>query len=268
MRVDEHAHLVDRAEAARVALALRVAPREETVAAEHDSVAPGMLLDRAAQHERELESGALPREPDDAAAEFPIELVELLTSVPARRQRDGPVRVEVIDVRERKKRMQRRIDRRRHAVLTEGTERVQADHLVLVRFAAIAADQPLELVEIQEREAARADGAQVAAAPLHGQHARGLAGQRVGQIELRTRIAAAKVRDPKVGPEQVRAIAQEFERCCVERGRVTIAPQVPKKREGDIRHTSTPRTRGNGGTAHPRSRLRAARSARPETIDR
>ena len=62
--------------------------------------------------------------------------------------------MQVIDVRKRQERVQRRVDRRRDAVLAEGAQRIEADHLVFERFAAIALDQRLELVEIQHGEPA------------------------------------------------------------------------------------------------------------------
>ena len=89
------------------------------MAAEDDAVAAGIVLDGAPQHQRQLEPGPLPGHPDDPAAVLLVELAELLLAVGARRQRDRPVRMQVIDVVEGQKRVQRRIDRRRDAVLAE-----------------------------------------------------------------------------------------------------------------------------------------------------
>ena len=83
--------------------------------------------------------------------------------------------MEVIDVIERQKRMQRRIDRRGDAVVAERTQRVVPDHLILVRLAAVAIDELLELVEVQQRESRRAHRPQIAAAALDREHARRLA---------------------------------------------------------------------------------------------
>jgi hypothetical protein len=58
----ELAHLIDGLDAAEIRLLLRLAPREQTVSAEHDAVAPGRRLDSLPQHQRELESGPLPRQ--------------------------------------------------------------------------------------------------------------------------------------------------------------------------------------------------------------
>src|SRR5439155_1407280 len=99
-------------EAVLIAVALRLAPGEETVAREHDAVASGIVVEGAPQHQRELESGTLPRHPYDAAAEPRVEFVELAPAVRAGGEGDGPVRMEVVDVRERKEGVQWRVDRR------------------------------------------------------------------------------------------------------------------------------------------------------------
>ena len=57
--------------------------------------------------------------------------------------------MQVIDVIERQKRVQRRVDRRRDAVVAEGAERVVPDHLVFVGFAAVPIDERLELVHVR-----------------------------------------------------------------------------------------------------------------------
>src|SRR5262245_33175425 len=65
MILDEFPHLVDRLDAAEIALALRLSPREEPVPAKDDPVAARLRFDRLPQHQRQLESGTLPRHPDD-----------------------------------------------------------------------------------------------------------------------------------------------------------------------------------------------------------
>ena len=182
--LDELAHLVDRPDAVRVAVALRVAPGEQPVAAEEDPVASRVLLDRAANHQRQLEARPLPRHPDDAPAVARVELLEFPRAVRARRERDRPVGMQMIDVRKRQERVQRRVDRRRHAVVAERAQRIEADHLVFVRFTAIARHEVLQLVEVKQRKSAARDRSQVAAAPLDGHHAGRLPGQRIGQIEF------------------------------------------------------------------------------------
>src|SRR5215831_9101807 len=111
MLLDEFPHLIDRPDAVHVALALGVAPRKQAVTAEDDAVAAGTGLDRLAEHQCQLESGTLPRYPGDPASVPAVELLEFLRAVRAGRERDRPVRMQVIHVRERQKRVQRRIDR-------------------------------------------------------------------------------------------------------------------------------------------------------------
>ena len=75
--LDELAHLIDGGDAAHVALALRHAPGEEPVPAEDDAVAAGLLVHGALEHQRQLETGALPRDPRDIAAVLAVELLSL-----------------------------------------------------------------------------------------------------------------------------------------------------------------------------------------------
>ena len=215
------------------------------MAAEDDAVAAGIVLDRLAQHQRQLEAGPLPGHPDDLAAVLLVELLEPGLAVGARRQRDRPVGMQVIDVVERQERVERRVDRGRDAVLAEREQRVEAHHLVLERLAAVARDQALELVEIEHGEAGGADRSQIAAAALHRHHARRRAGQRIGQIELRAGVAAAEVGDAQIGAEQVRSVAQQLERLRFEPRRLALVPEILQEGGfdgGRIRHRSTPDT--------------------------
>ena len=86
------------------------------------------------------------------AAEARVELGETLVAIGAGGQRDRPIRMQMIDVIEWQKRVQRRVDRRGDAVVTKRAERIARHHLVFVRLAAIAANQRLELVEIEQRK--------------------------------------------------------------------------------------------------------------------
>ena len=105
------------------------------------------------------------------------------------------------------------------------TQRVVADHLVLVRFAAVAADEIVQLVHVEHREA-DVPIDEIAAAALHRHHPARLAGQRIGQVELRARVAAAEVRDAQVGTEQVRSVSQKLERFGFERGGFARVPEI------------------------------------------
>ena len=268
--LDEIAHLVDGADAAHVAVALRLAPGEQPVAAEDQAVAAGCPFDGALQHQRELESRPLPRDPDDLAAVGPVELLHLPLAVGAGSKGDRPVRMQMIDVRKRQEGVEGSVDRCRDAVLAERAERIHRDHLVLERLAAVSRDQAVQLVEIQDREAGRGDRTQIAAASLHRHDALRLAGERIGQVELRTGIAAAEIRDPKIRPEQVRTIPQQFERVRFELRRFLLVPEILQvlRFHPGLRHKSSPRIREIVRSEYPSDRRRRARSARPETIAR
>ena len=209
MLIDELSHLIDRANAVQVALTLRGAPGKQPVAAENQSVCARVVPDRRFDERRQLETGPLPRHPDDAPAESAIELLELLPAVGRCGERDGPVGMQVIDVRRGKKRMQRRVDRGGDAVVAERSGRIVIDHLVFESFAAIAGFQLLQLVEVEEREPCVGNRAEIAAAAFHGKHANQRTCKRIGHVDLRARIAAAEVRDAQVRAEQIRTIAKE-----------------------------------------------------------
>src|SRR5437763_1286413 len=107
---NELAHLIDGADAVQVALALRVAPSEQAMAAQKHSVASRVVLHDLLELQGQLKAGPLPRKPLYFASELPIEFLELLFSVRACRYRDRPIRVKVVHVVKRKKRMQRSIN--------------------------------------------------------------------------------------------------------------------------------------------------------------
>src|SRR5207249_1221464 len=199
---DELPQAVDDREAAPVALARGLAPGEKAMAAEHDPVAAEVTIDRLAQHQGQLETGALPRDPDQAMSEAPVELLGLGAAVTARGQRNRPIRVEVVDVRKGEKGVQRGVDRGGHPVRSEGGERVVTGHLVLERLAAVEVAKPQQAVHTEESEAVPGDAAQVAAAPLDRKHLDGPCGERVCYLELAARVPAAEIGDAQIGAEE------------------------------------------------------------------
>src|SRR5271155_3606589 len=103
--------------------------------------------------------------------------------------------MKMIDVREWKEGVQRRVDGRGYAVFAERGKRIVADHLVFVRFAAIDSFELLQAVEIQQGKAGILDRAEIAAAAFYGEDAHRLPGERIGKVDLRAGIAAAEIRD-------------------------------------------------------------------------
>ncbi len=80
--------------------------------------------------------------------------------------------------------MQRSIDGSGDPILTECAERIIPDHLIFEFLAAIAGDELLQLIHIENRETGSCDGTQIPAASFDGQDARRVPDERVGQIEL------------------------------------------------------------------------------------
>src|SRR3954462_12144978 len=117
MPKDEFAHLVDRVNAVQIAIALCHAPCEETMTAKDQPFGACVVLHRPLDEQCQFKSRTLPRHPDDLAPKFFVELFQLALSIRARSERNCPVRMQVIDMRKRKKCVQRSIDRRSHAIL-------------------------------------------------------------------------------------------------------------------------------------------------------
>ena len=122
--------------------------------------------------------------------------------------------------------MQRRINRGGDAILAKRAEWIKRDHLVFERLAAIARNQAVQLVHVEDREAAVGDRPQISTAALHRHDPLRLPGQRIGQIEFRAGVSAAEIRDAQVGAEQVRAIAQQIERPRFELGCLGVVPEI------------------------------------------
>src|SRR5690348_11495092 len=105
MLVNKLAHLINGSNAVQIALALRVTPGKEAMAAEQNTITSGGLFDGLFQLERQFKTGTLPGKPHDVTAVSAIEFFELLLSVRARCDRDGPVWMQVIHMRKRNKRV-------------------------------------------------------------------------------------------------------------------------------------------------------------------
>src|SRR3954462_6030850 len=93
---DKVAHLVDGTNAIEIAVALRVAPGEQAMAAKNQSFCAGILLYRPLQHESKFKPRPLPWKPCDLSSELPVELIELLFAVSAGGKRDRPIGMQVV----------------------------------------------------------------------------------------------------------------------------------------------------------------------------
>ena len=192
---DELAHLIDGPDAVDVTLALGVSPREQPVAAENQTVGARMIRNCLLDQQRQLESRPLPRHPDDASAVVSIEFFQLAVAVGAGSQRNGPVRMKVIDMRKGQKRMERCIDRRGNGVMAERRQRVIGHQLVFVRLASILLFKRLDAIQVEQREAGVGNRPEVAAAPFNREHTNRLARERIGQLDFRAGVAAAEIGD-------------------------------------------------------------------------
>ena len=189
---DELAQLVDDRHGRKVAFALRVAPREQPVSAEHDAVAAGRILDNLAQHHAQLEARPLPRQPRQLVAELRVELLHLLLAVRRRGQSDAPIRVQVVDVRKGQKAVQRRIDRRRDGVAAERGERVHLHHFIFELDALVRLLEREQLVHVERREARALNRSQVSTRALDPEHLRRLARKRVHHVDLGAGVAGRR----------------------------------------------------------------------------
>ena len=223
---DKLPELVDEGDGVEVTLPLAFAPGKEAVSAEHDAVRARMRLDCRAQHHGQLEAGPLPGNPDQVVPEAPVEFLHALDPVGGGRERDAPVGVQVVHVREGKKAVQRRVNRGCDRVRAERAQRVVARHFVFVLGAAITAFEPPQLLQIQRGEAAALDAAEVAAAALHPENGLLAAVHGIWLDDLGAGVAAAEVGNTEVAPQQVRAIAEKIG--LIETASRAVVPEVPE----------------------------------------
>src|ERR1700677_2832347 len=117
---NELAHVVNGVNAVQIALALRLSPGKQAMAAKNQAFRSGIVPDCFFKHKRQFKSGTLPGKPYDFAVKFLVERFQLSLSIGARRQGDGPVRVQMVHMVKGKKSMQRSIDGCCHAILAKG----------------------------------------------------------------------------------------------------------------------------------------------------
>ena len=269
---DELAHLIDGRDAAQVALALRVAPREQAVAAEDDAVAARIARrprGAASAPARSRAAATAPRR--SGGRSCALNSSSFVRAVRARRERDRPVGMQVIDVVERQKRVQRRVDRRGDAVLAERAQRIvrRPSRLRALRRDS-ARSAPRACPGRARQTRLRVIDRRSPPLPLTASTRVGSPGQRIGQLELRAGVAAAEIGDAQVGAEQVRAIAQQFERVSVEcaasrhpTGSAEISCRGQRSGTSELQILAE-----TLDSARPSDRRSTARSVRPGTTDR
>ncbi len=202
---DERLGAADHVEAATLALLARVAPRGQSVAAEHAADRLRVRRLQLGHVEAELEAGPAPVDPQHLVAEA---LPGQLRAVDGRRQRDDRVGVQVVDVLAADERVHGRVDAGRRAAAAEQAVVEQRHHLVLVLDAAVDADEALDAAQVERREARLGERAEVAAGSLDVHHARGVAGGGIERVDLGGGVAARVVGVPAVAAEPVAAVEQ------------------------------------------------------------
>src|SRR5580704_18665112 len=106
MTLDKLAELVDDRYRVVVTFALRATPCKQAVAAQHHTVAPRRLLDDLLQHHAKLKAGPLPGQPRQLEVKLFIELFHLDLPVGRSRQRDPPVRMQMVNMCKRQEAVQ------------------------------------------------------------------------------------------------------------------------------------------------------------------
>src|SRR5271155_1740895 len=156
-----------------------------------------------------------------------VELVHLDLPVRRGRQRDPPIRMQMVNMWKRQKSMQRRIDRSSHRIVPKRTQRIHIHHLVFQIDAAIRLLERQQLIHIQRRKTCALDAPQIAPAPLHPQNLLRLSIQRIDLLQLRAGISPAKVCDPQVRTQQIRPVPQQLR--CIQLRRNRLIPTIFEK---------------------------------------
>ena len=146
--LDELTEVIDDGDRVRIAFMLRIPPGEEPVSAEHDPIAASILVYGFSQHHRQLKTRTLPWQPNQFVSKIPIEFLHLVAAVRRRGQSDSPVRVEMIDMLEWKKTVERSVNGGRNSVVAERTKRIHLNHLVLEVSAPVSLRKSAQLLEV------------------------------------------------------------------------------------------------------------------------
>jgi len=118
--------------------------------------------------------------------------------------------MKMIDVREGKKAVERRVNGGGYGIVAEGGDGVHGDHVVFVIDTFIAALEREELFLIESGEAGALDAAEIAAGALDPEDLNGLAGEGIGLSDFGAGVAAGKVSEAQVGAEEIGAVAEEL----------------------------------------------------------
>ncbi len=173
-----------------------IAPGGDPVAAQHHADGLRVVaLDRG-DVQAQLEPRPPPRHPDHSVAKT---VGHQLLAIGRGGQRDAGVGVQVVYMCGVDQAVHRGVDRGRGTALSVQAEVESGDHLVLARDARITADQRVQPIQPQDREARFGESAQVTAGTLHPHQVHRAAGDRVDRARLRRRVATGEVGVARVG---------------------------------------------------------------------
>src|SRR3981189_2742766 len=109
--------------------------------------------------------------------------------------------MQMVNMLERKKRMQGSVNRGRNSVVAESAQRVHLHHLIFGIHAPIASDQRVQLFHVKSGKALSLDAADVAAAPLDPHDTLFRTVERISIGDLRTGVSPPKVGDAKIAAQ-------------------------------------------------------------------
>ncbi len=165
---------------------------------EQDGSNRRMLGDRDGDVFREREPRTLPRNPERFVTEHAL---RELSPAWNGGERDGRVRMGVIDVSRREERVQQRLDRRPRRVRVERAAADVLEHFLVGHLVAL--EEEAQVVETERRESRLRDRREIGSRRLHP-HDRHRATRMIDRESLHRRVAAALVGNRAVGPQEVR----------------------------------------------------------------
>ncbi len=190
----------DQIEGQRLALVAAVGPTDHPVALEHRTTGVRRPTLEVTQGEPELEARSFPRQPTDFRA---VALGDERLAAFGGGEGDHRIRVEVVDVVLGDEGVQRGVDRRYGATMTEAAVLVVADDVVLVNPGRVHRFEGAHPIEIEEGQSGDGHRSEVAAGPFDCEDARWRSRDRVGEGQLGRRIATGEVGHPLVGTQVV-----------------------------------------------------------------
>src|SRR5215472_17109021 len=116
--------------------------------------------------------------------------------------------MQVVDVFEWKKAVQRGVDGRCNGIAAKRAEWIEIHHFIFEFDAAITAVQRLKLGKIKSRETLPIDAADVSATAFDPEHGLPGAVERVRTVDLGAGIPAPEISDPQVRAQDVGPVAQ------------------------------------------------------------